>query len=231
MLKNYGRFRIREDYLDRAGRALACHGMVFWVLGGSCSGKSTLCGHVADTNDVILYDMDEHIFGAYGDRYTRQKQPATWEWFNQENGLDWVLSLSWEEFDALNGAVAAEYLGLFAEDLSDIDSAKPLLVDGGLARPEILVRAIDPDRVVVLDRDEKDRLGEWERNETRREMKEMVERLPDGARKWRKFLEFDALLTRKMLEEANTGGIKVLHTGESLQLVELESELLQYFRI
>ena len=48
-----------------------------------------------------LYDMDAHIYGTYHGRFTRQLHPANTAWATAQDGLAWLLAMSWEEFDGL----------------------------------------------------------------------------------------------------------------------------------
>jgi hypothetical protein len=195
-------------------------------MGGSCSGKSRVCAHISQDLTVPVYDMDARIFGSYFDQYDQERHAATCEWFHQENGLDWVLSLSWTEFDGLNAAVAAEYLDLFADEVSSADSSNVLVVDGGLARPSVLAGVIQPAQIVYLQRDEIARASEWESNETRLEMKRMILELNSGAQKWRRFLEFDKLMTQRMREESEASGARIISVDEGMPASDLARKVL-----
>ena len=123
---------------------------VFWVIGGSCSGKSTACRAISAQRSLALYDMDEHSFGAYMGRYTWERHPASKRWFSADNPLEWALSLSWNEFNELYRAVNIECLDLFAEELRNGPPAGPLLVDGGITHPSVLAHLLPPERIFCI---------------------------------------------------------------------------------
>ena len=165
-------FPLNEDLIARARAVLAPRRDVYWIIGAACAGKSTVCRRLARESGIALYDMDEHTYGSYMNRYTQERHPACKTWFSAPNPLAWVLSLSPKEFDALNRAVQAECLDLFAADVATA-GRHPLLVDGGITHPAMLAGVISPERIFCIETTAAERVSRWETSDDRAEMKEL----------------------------------------------------------
>lgn len=192
---------IRRDLLGKDIR---------WVIGGSCSGKTTLCRALAEREDLVLYDMDEHIFGFYTQRYTEKDCPANNAWFSAPDPLDWALSLSAEDFDAFNREANLEYLRLFAEDMVEYKADRLILVDGGISYPAMLARVVPPENILCLEVTAEESELIWETAGSKKSMKERIAGLPEADKKWKRFLECNRLITGIILMEARDRGIRVL---------------------
>lgn len=203
------------ELVDRAGEVLSGHPDVYWILGGAGSGKSTVCAELSGMFSVPVYDMDEHIYGAYFARYRAERHPANTAWAAAEDGMQWLLDMSWDEFDAFSQTAAAEYLGLFSDDLEQMDPGQRLLVDGGLYHPEILSRVMPRERIVSLAAAHLDSTAVWTGTDERLAMKEMFGRLDDPERAWRTFLEFDVNMTRTISNQAAALGSPVVSRSPS----------------
>jgi hypothetical protein len=206
-------FSTNKALLNKVQIFLSRRRNLWWLIGGAGSGKSTICRALAVRTGIPVYDMDEHVFRRY--RFDRHRHPATTAWFAAENPLSWMLSLSWPEFDALYRAANAEMLDLLADDLAGRADA-PLLVDGGITHPSVLVRAVPAGRVICLERDEMARAREWETAGSRAEMKASVLALPDGEMMWRRFLEYDRRMTETIAKESRACGIRILSWDKSI---------------
>ncbi|MGE5261892.1 MAG: AAA family ATPase [Acidobacteriota bacterium] len=224
-------FPIDEHLLNRARQVLCRRRQIFWILGGACSGKTTLSAHLSKKKGISVYDMDAHIFSEYMPRYSRRDHPASRAWFDQPNPLEWILSLSWEEFDALNAATNIEYLDLFAQDICQMDADRTLIVDGGIAHPALLARVLDPTQLVCLKRDASENQRSWEVDENRADMKQSVLALPDGETAWRKFLCFDQCLTETLLKECQETLIKIVAVDSTVPFSEIADLVLRYWRL
>jgi cytidylate kinase len=203
-------FTMDFELLDRARALLSRNPRVFWILGGAGSGKTTICSELARMFSVPVYDMDEHIYGAYFARYEPVRHPANSAWAAADNGLEWLLSMSWAEFDAYNQAAAAEYLDLLAEDIAHADPGVPLLVDGGLYHPGLLARVIPSEHIVCLTASHLNSVAVWTGTDERLAMKEMMRDMSDPDRAWQTFLEFDANITETVAAEAAAIGSPVV---------------------
>jgi len=203
-------FTTNIELLDHAGEVLSRHRHIFWILGGAGSGKSTICAELSRDFAIPVYDMDEHIYGSYFGRYQADRYPANTAWAAADDGLAWLLDMSWDEFDAYNRAAAAEYLDLFAADVAETDPERRLLVDGGLYHPRLLARVLPTDRILTLAASHLDSTAVWTGSSERLAMKEMVSPLPDPERAWRTFLEFDERITETLADEAAAIGSPVV---------------------
>ncbi len=135
-------FIVNEAFLAKARTVLADRRRVYWIVGGSCSGKSTLCRNLSAAYDIPVYDMDAQIFGGYQGRYTPERHPASLAWFGADDPLAWALALSLDDWYHLNRATHAEYLDLLADDLLAGDPSGALLIDGGITNPALLAQVM-----------------------------------------------------------------------------------------
>ena len=87
-------FQVNPDLIAKAARAVADRRNIYWILGGACAGKSTICRALAERAGIAVYDMDAHIYDSYSPRYTAERHPATTAWLSAENPLAWALELA-----------------------------------------------------------------------------------------------------------------------------------------
>ena len=182
---------VNHELIDRAGDVLSVHPKVYWILGGVGSGKSTICPELSRMLTIPVYDMDEHICGAYFARYRAERHPANTAW------------------------AAAEYLDLFSGELAQMDPGHRLLVDGGLYHPELLSRVMPRERIVSLAAPHLDSTAVWTGTDERLAMKEMIGHLRDPERAWRTFLEFDTNMTGTIWNQAVALGSPVVSRSPS----------------
>lgn len=221
-------FPVNENLIAKVQAVLAPRRDIYWIIGASCAGKSTVCRQLARETGVALYDMDEHIYGSYVGRYNQKRHPACSTWFLAPNPLSWVLSLSPGEFDALNKAVQAESLDLFADDVTT-ECNGPLLVDGGVTHPAMLARVISPDRIVCIETTAAERVGCWETADDRAEMKSWILALSEPQAMWQKFLQFDDMIAHTIGTECRAAGIRTWSRKHRTSVDSLVSAVAEYF--
>ena len=158
--------------------------------------------------------MDAHIYGDYHSRFTDEEYPVNKAWTNAENGLAWLLAMTWDEYNRFNQSALPEYLSLLAEDLAKIDADNGILIDGGIANPALIAEVISPSQIVCLARPERSSAEIWSDNEERSLMKEFFQ-LPNPEKAWSNFLKFDALITETMLRESQENSIAICARNES----------------
>jgi len=145
------KYHLNKSLLNQSREVLKNRKNIYWIVGGSCAGKSTVGKAISQKYGLAYYDMDEYIFGKFIRRYTKELHPASWAWFSYNNPLDWALSFSsWEENNQFNIAATAEQLSLFCDDIKEMDSKQGILVDGGITNPAILARVLDPNQFCNL---------------------------------------------------------------------------------
>ncbi len=208
-------FIINNDLLTQSHAILFRRDRLYWVIGGAGSGKTTICNVLSAKFDIPVYEMDAHIYGAYHGRFTQKRHPVNKAWSTARDGLEWLLDMSWDEFDSFNQAALPEYLDLLAEDL---DAAKPnasVLIDGGICNPSLLTQAISTRKIVCLAIPERSGAEIWNETDERKSMKEAVFQLAKPEEAWCKFLEFDDLITRTILKECQENNVAVCPRGET----------------
>ena len=224
-------FTVSTELLQKAKSILSKYKHIYWIIGGSCSGKSTICKMIAKEKNIQLYDMDEHIFGAYMGRYKEDRHPASKAWFSVKNSLDWVLSLSWKKFENLNKAANVEYLDLFSEDVKKYAKKNVLLVDGGISYPSVLAQAFPIENIVCLNVPVSESRMMWENDEERKPMKEMILKLPSGHKKWETFLHCDKKIAEISLKESKNHDIKIFKRYKKTSVKKLAKDVIHYFGI
>ena len=208
------RFIVNNELLTQARKALFGRDRLYWIVGGAGSGKTTICREISDKFHIPLYDMDAHIYGAYHGRFTQERHPVNTGWSTAQDGLAWLLDMTWDQFEGFNKAALAEYLDLLVEDFDSTDPHASLLVDGGICNPAILAQVISPRQIVCLARPGRSSAEIWEETAERNTMKEMVCQLPNPEEAWHKFLEFDHRITQTILRECQDSNIAICSRHE-----------------
>ncbi len=220
-------FSLNADLLEKARRILFGREL-YWVIGGSCAGKSTVCRAISKEYGLAIYDVDKHVFEDYPNRCTLESHPALKTWFSAPDPFVWLLGLSEGQFQDFNRASTAEYLDLISDDLAGDAPDKRTLVDGGISRAVVLAHVAPVNRIVCLNTTEAMSVRTWEESADRHLMKDLVFRLPDPEKAWKKFLRFDALMTRTMLEECAASGIRVFARGEGTEVKEFAHRIWEF---
>jgi hypothetical protein len=203
---------------------------IFWIIGGSCTGKSTVCKALAGKYNLFLYDMDQYIFDKYQSRYTKELHPANTAWFTAENSMDWVLSFpTWEAENEFYEAANIEYFHLFAEDMKQQEGDRPILVDGGITNPAALAKVLPVQQILCLKISDRLSTEIWE-SETRSGMREMVFQLPNPDAKWRKFLQTNQLMNQQIAKECKESGIEIFFREENHSLDKVVNTTSDFFK-
>lgn len=213
-----------KDLLSQSRTMLSKRDNLYWIVGGASSGKTTICRALSTSHGIPVYDMDAHIYGAYHGRFTQQRHPVNKAWSSSQNGLAWLLDMSWEEFDNFNRAALPEYLDLLAEDLQNIKLNDSLLIDGGICNPAIIAQVIPTDQIVCLSMPERSSIEIWQESDDRKSMKEAIDQLPNPGEAWRKFLEFDARITSSILKECQENNISIC-TRDTTEKIDVFAKL------
>lgn len=224
-------YTVNETLLKTARAVLSKNPKLYWLVGAAGSGKTTLCRALSDKFDIPVYDMDAHIFGSYHRRFRQDRHPVNYAWSTAQNGLAWLLHMSWPVFNAFNKASWAEHLDLLAEDLNDPDPDARLLIDGGISNPSLLVQVLPVHQILCLARPERSSAQIWEANEARRVMKAQIYQLPEADRLWRTFLEFDERIAATMLEECQEHKIRVYARAEHESVAETAEKVAQLLKL
>lgn len=202
-------FTVDTGLLAAARRVLAARHRLYWIAGGTGSGKTAVCQSLSARFNLPVYGMDVHRYGAYHGRFTPERHPAQTAWAGAANGLAWLLALSWAEFDSFNRAALAEYVDLLAEELAAQPRAAGRLVDGGICKPTLLAEVIPPRPIVDWAVPGSSSIEVWERNAERAAMKQRDVQLPAGERGRQQFLARDEGRTQTILAECSATGTSI----------------------
>lgn len=208
-------FKMDMDLFEGVKSKLANNSNVFWLVGGSCSGKSTISKLMEDKFGFVRYDMDEYIFGEYMDRYSVELHPANSSWFGAENPLEWALSFpNWEQYNLFNMTSMVEQLSLFCEDIEKMDKNKKIIVDGGITNPDILAKVLNKNQICCLKVEDELCRNIWSRDENRLLMKDMIYELSSPEYKWNKFLKLNDRINKQMELECKANHISIIFRSE-----------------
>ncbi len=191
---------------------------IYVILGGACSGKTTVSEMLSKKAGIERIDMDARIYGSYASLYNAQEHPAITEWFSSENPLAFMLGKTDEEFLDHYRKTDAETAGLLMEELRDKKTS--CIIEGGFTDPYVLVGHIPKEQIVCIGVDPKLARKLWCSDPERLKMKEMVDAaMPDGG--WERFLETDRLLTESLERRCREMGIKIIpKSGTPEQLTD-----------
>ena len=224
-------FILNNDLLIESRAALFKLDRLYWVVGGAGSGKTTICNVLSARFELPVYDMDAHIYGAYHGRFTQKRHPVNRAWSTARDGLAWLLDMSWDEFDSFNQAALPEYLDLLVEDLEATKPNASVLIDGGICNPALLMHVIPTHQIICLAISGRSSAKIWEETDGRKSMKEAIFQLAKPEEAWRKFLEFDGLITHTILKECQENDIAVCPRGETESVNEFAERVAHVLEI
>jgi hypothetical protein len=222
-------FEPDQDLIAHARSVFAGREHMFWVIGGAASGKSTVSAAIVANYDIALIDMDARTYGSFFGRYDPIRHPASTAWISAENPLAYLLSMSWEQFNSYNRTAQTECLDLLADDLVELPSDRPMLVDGGITHPSLLAQCVSAEKIVCLSAPDAIRVHEWETADNRAEMRQWVHSLPDGESMWQKFLRFDHLMTEMLLRESRAAQLLVFERTVDTLIDTVSHSVATYF--
>ncbi len=215
-------FSLDTSLLAEARPVLEKATQLAWVIGGSGSGKTTISRAISEQAGVPIFDMDAAVFGSF--HYDPIRHPATTAWFTVADPLAFTLALPWPDFDSLYRATNAEMLDLLAAALRDRPDT-PLLVDGGISHPSVLVQTLPAARIICLAGPLGHGTRQWETAESRAAMKAAILALPEGDKMWSRFLDYDRHITATLVRESRAAGIAVLSWDEETTVKDLSNRV------
>lgn len=218
-------YSVNEDLLFQARSVLAKNENLYWIIGGAGSGKTTVSQILSEQHNIAVYDMDAHIYGAYHKRFSKSRHPANHVWAQAPNGLQWLLSMNWAQFEGFSRAALPEYLDLLAEDIQKESPKNTVIVDGGIWTPSLLAQVLPKEQIVCLAISDGSTQNIWEENAERREMKEMVARLPAPDVAWHQFTEFDRRISKTILAESIAAEIPVVYRDENVSQAQFSDKV------
>jgi hypothetical protein len=218
-------FSVSANLLAHSRAALWQREGLFWIVGGAGSGKTTVCEILSARFEILVYDMDAHVYGSFHARFTPERHPVNTAWTTSPDGLAWLLSMSWAEFDAFNRGALPEYVDLLREDLLAMAPGARLLVDGGICNPSLVAQVLPARRIVCLSRPGMSSEEVWTETAERASMKDELGQLANPEDAWSTFLEFDGLITSTILRECEASGITVCARGETESAEEVAARV------
>ncbi len=224
-------FVVDDALLEAVAPELVRLERVCFVLGGSGSGKSTVCTELATRHGVEVLDMDARLYGSWHGSFDPVRHPANAAWSGSPDPLAWMLRLSPDEFLAFHAAAAAEALDLLVAEVRGRDPDLPLVVDGGFASVAIPARVVAPGRIAVLALPPAARSTAWTGSPDRRAFLDVVagvDGVPDPVER---FLALDRALSDALGHEAAAAGVRVLERRDGIAVEDVAAEVAALLRL
>lgn len=211
--------------------ALAMFEKTFWIVGGACTGKSTLASAICESMGYKLIDMDARIYGTWLSVYRADRYPENYRWIQQSNALEWALQQSDEEYLRHCERVSQEYFRLLVIELDHVKNPQRHIVDGGFSSLTAWVGDIEHRNIICLDVDRDLAVSEWNVHPKRVEFKHEILALPRGEKKWIRFLELDALISSQLVKQANIYGVPVIHARQVESVETLVGQVVELWAL
>ncbi|TFH31783.1 MAG: hypothetical protein E4G99_13565 [Anaerolineales bacterium] len=203
----------------------------FWILGGACTGKTTLATALCDLTGHQLIDMDARIYGTWMPMYSAEKYPGNHAWIQQSNALEWALQQTDEAYIHHCEKTSREYYQLLAIELESQDRRRTTIVDGGFSSLVPWIGDIQQSNAICLDVSRDLAVSEWNSHPDRVSFKHEILALPNGEKKWQRFLELDALITCQLVDQAQTLGLPVIYARRADRLGSVVEQLIELWAL
>jgi hypothetical protein len=125
--------------------------------------------------------------------------------------------------------VSREYFQLLLLELSQVDRRQASLVDGGFSSLVPWIDALQNPTILCLDVDRDLAVSEWNSHPDRVGFKHEILALPDGEKKWLRFLELDALITTQLVKQARAHDVPVIHSRQSENMETVVQHVVERF--
>ena len=205
-------YKVDERMVAACRDALWDDERVWWVIGGACSGKSSVCRAIQRQTGVAVVDMDAEVYGGYGERLDPDRHPAMSTWFSVPDPFGWMLGMSLEAFEQVTRTIDVEMLSLFAEDMGRRAADARMLVDGGLWHASVVARVMPARRVVCMATTPERSAEIWNSDSERAEIRQSVQSRPDGESLWREWLAHGDASASWTVRDSRAAGIAVIDT-------------------
>ena len=121
---------------------------VLWIGGAQCGGKSTLSKRISDDYGIILYAGDEEGRKHIG-KVTSENAPI-WHGMHQKGGVIWLWDQNLETMTKFWNGMGEEDLRFVIDDLLEMPTNKPILVDLFNGYPEWIRKIANREKVMIL---------------------------------------------------------------------------------
>jgi hypothetical protein len=214
-------FDVDDALLRAARRVLGPMDRLWFLLGGSGAGKTTVGAALAARYHLEQLDMDARMYGSWHEQFDLVRHPASSAWARSPDPLAFLVRMDPDEFLAFHAASTAEALDLLAAELDGTDPGHPALVDGGFGSLGVVARVVPASRLACLSLPPDLRAGAWTDTPDRRGFLDVVASVPGIDDPAGRFLALDARLARAMDEDAEAAGVRVLvrHPGLAVDVL------------
>lgn len=192
-----------------------------WIGGGSGAGKSTVARVLAEEYGCSLYQCDD-MQSAHTARSNAEDHPMLYTFIGMTMDERWVKRTPEEMLRTFHG-FHGEGFGLILEDLLDLPTDVPVLVEGYKLLPRLVAPLLSrPDQAVWLIPTPQWRLAAYSR---RGSLWDIAGKTSDPERALAKLLARDALFTEEVKREAEALQLRVIEVDGSVDVDGLVREV------
>jgi len=200
-------------------------GHVYWLGGGSGSGKSTVARRLADKHGLQLYATDD-VMKDHGSRITPEDSPFATEFIAMDMDERWLNRsprTMLETFHWFRG----EGFHLIVEDLLDLPTDTPVIAEGFRLLPHLVEPLLAvPGHAVWLLPSPAFRLAAFER---RGSLWAIAGKTTDPQAALRNLLERDRLFTDRLRQETTRLGLRAIEVDAPLTEDDLADQVSSAF--
>jgi adenylate kinase family enzyme len=201
---------------------------VLWIGGAQCAGKSTLSQRLSDTYGVTRYNGDDNL-GSHMEKVTEENAPIYHEYL-QKGGFEWLLKQDLKTMTRIFNGSGKEDLRFVVDDLLNMPSNKPIIVDLFNGYPQWVRKIADRDSVFFLVATDSYQKQEWQ--ERKKNWIEMFEEnCDDPEASWSRFVMFCQNTNRFVREGCKQFDLPLLVTGGSKIPDESFAAICEHFNI
>ena len=198
---------------------------VYWIGGGSGSGKSTIAHRVAAEHGFRVYETDAAM-GDHARRTTPDESPGLAEFMAMDMDERWVKrapEAMLETFQWFRG----EGFGLIVDDLGALPREPPVVAEGFRLLPDLVKPLLADDRraVWLLPTPELRRTA----FERRGSLWAIAGRTSDPERALRNLLERDRMFTERLAEETRRLGLRAIAVDTATPEEEIAGQVMHAF--
>src|SRR5688572_1155543 len=198
---------------------------VYWIGGGSGSGKTTVARRLAAAYGLRLYSSDD-VMADHGTRTTPEESPALAAFIDMDMDERWVKRRPRTMLDSFHW-FRGEGFRLIVEDLHALRTEPPVIAEGFRLLPDLVMPLLDvPDHAVWLLPTPEFRRRAFE---SRDSLWTIAGKTTDPERALTNLLERDRMFTDRLYRDTKRLGLRAIDVDMSMTEAELSEQVARAF--